>query len=54
MASALEQWGQGQTLWERPRPDMGALATPRPDLKSIVTHPPLLSGGAAMDTRTAV
>ena len=54
MALALEQWGQGQALWERPRPDMAALATPRPDLKNIVTHPPVLTGGAAVDTRTAV
>jgi len=54
MAAALEQWGKGQALWQRPRPDMAALATPRPELKSIVTHPPLLSGGAAVDTRTAV
>lgn len=54
MASALEQWGQSQPGWGRPRPDMAALATPRPELKSIVTHPPLLAGGASLDARNAV
>ncbi len=54
MASALEQWGKTQPGWGRPRPDMAALATPRPELKSIVTHPPLLVGGASLDARNAV
>ncbi len=54
MASALEQWGQSQPGWGRPRPDMAALATPRPELKSIVTHPPLIAGGASIDARNAV
>lgn len=54
MAAALEQWGQTQPGWSRPRPDMNALATPRPELKSIVTHPPELSGGASFDMRSAV
>lgn len=54
MAAALEQWAQKQSAWRRPRPDMAALQQPRPELKSIVTHPPLLAGGAAVDTRNAV
>lgn len=54
MASALEQWGQTQTGWGRPRPDMAALATPRPELKSIVTHPPLFSGDAPLEAHNAV
>jgi hypothetical protein len=33
---------------------MAALATPRPELKSIVTHPPLLAGGASLEARNAV
>jgi hypothetical protein len=33
---------------------MGRLATPRPELKSIVTHPPLLAGGAPVEARNAV
>lgn len=54
MGAALEQWGQSQTKWKRPHPDMGALTAPRPELKSIVTHPPLLAGGSAIESRTAV
>jgi Asp-tRNA(Asn)/Glu-tRNA(Gln) amidotransferase A subunit family amidase len=40
MAAAVEQWGQNQPGWGRPRPDMANLQTPRPDLRDIVTHPP--------------
>lgn len=40
MAGAVEQWGQNQPGWGRPRPDMANLQTPRPDLRDIVTHPP--------------
>ena len=54
MAAALEQWGKTQAGWSRPRPDMAALQQPRPELKSIVTHPPVLAGGVAVETRTAV
>jgi Asp-tRNA(Asn)/Glu-tRNA(Gln) amidotransferase A subunit family amidase len=54
MASALEQWGETQTNWGRPRPDMAMLAKPRPELKSIVTHPPLHAGGPSIDARNAV
>lgn len=54
MAAALEQWGQTQNGFSRPRPDMAALQQARPELKSIVTHPPMLAGGAAVDARHAV
>lgn len=54
MAGALEQWGKTQAGWGRPRPDMAALQQPRPELKSIVTHPPVLAGGAMVDSRNAV
>ncbi len=54
MAAALEQWGKTQTGLSRPRPDMAALQQARPELKSIVTHPPILAGGAAVDARNAV
>lgn len=54
MAAALEQWGQTQATWARPRPDMAALQQPRPELKSIVTHPPIWSGGAKLDSHNAV
>ncbi len=54
MASALEQWGETQAGWGRPRPDMAKLATPRPDLRSIVTHPPLFTASASIDARNAV
>lgn len=54
MAAALEQWGQAQTAWGRPRPDMAALQQPRPELQSIVTHPPLLAGGTMVDSCNAV
>ena len=54
MAAALEQWGQTQAGWNRPRPDMAALQQARPELKSIVTHPPVFSDGAAVDTHNAV
>lgn len=54
MAAALEQWGRTQTHWGRPRPDMADLREPRPELRSIVTHPPLLAGGASVQTRNAV
>lgn len=54
MGAALEEWGRTQRGWGRPRPDMAALLQPRPELKSIVTHPPMLNGGAPMESRTAV
>jgi amidase len=54
MAAALEQWGKTQTGFSRPRPDMAALQQARSELKSIVTHPPILAGGAAVDARNAV
>ena len=54
MAAALEQWGQTQNGFSRPRPDMAALQQARPELKSIVTHPPVFSDGAAVDTHNAV
>ena len=54
MAAALEQWGRTQADWGRPRPDMGALSTPCPELRSIVTHPPLHTGGESVPMRTAV
>ncbi|MEK7345718.1 MAG: amidase [Pseudomonadota bacterium] len=54
MAAALEQWGQTQPGFSRPRPDMTALQQARPELKSIVTHPPVLSGTTRVDTRNAV
>jgi Asp-tRNA(Asn)/Glu-tRNA(Gln) amidotransferase A subunit family amidase len=54
MAAALEQWGKTQNGFSRPRPDMAALHQARPELKSIVTHPPILAGGAVVDTRNAV
>ncbi len=54
MAAALEQWGQTQAGLSRPRPDMTPLLQPRPELRSIVTHPPILTGGASVDNRNAV
>jgi Asp-tRNA(Asn)/Glu-tRNA(Gln) amidotransferase A subunit family amidase len=54
MAAALEQWGKTQNGFSRPRPDMAALQQARPELKSIVTHQPILAGGAAVDARNAV
>jgi hypothetical protein len=33
---------------------MAALQQARPELKSIVTHQPILAGGAAVDARNAV
>ena len=54
MAAALEQWGKTQTGFSRPRPNMTALQQAHPELKSIVTHPPLLAGGASVEARNAV
>ncbi len=54
MAAAFEQWGQTQAAWRRPRPDMAALQQTRPELKSIVTHPPVVAGGAKVDSHNAV
>ena len=54
MAAGLEQWGQTQAAWRRPRPDMTALQQPRPELKSIVTHPPIQTGSPRLDPRNAV
>jgi amidase len=54
MAAAVAQWGQTQNGWHRPRPDMGALQQARPELRSIVTHPPLFTGGTLADARNAV
>jgi amidase len=54
-AQALEQVFESTDSLRRPRPDIGKLGTPRPELKSIVTHPPILGGGAGGgDQLTAV
>lgn len=56
MAAAIEQWAKTQPAHARPRPDMTRLQQARPELKSIVTHPPLWTGGAELgfETRNAV
>lgn len=56
MAAAIEQWAKTQPAHARPRPDMTHLLQARPELKSIVTHPPLWTGGAELgfETRNAV
>jgi Asp-tRNA(Asn)/Glu-tRNA(Gln) amidotransferase A subunit family amidase len=46
-AAALEQLFECSDELRRPRPDLNKLRRSDVDLKSIVTHPPLLSGGAA-------
>ena len=45
-ANALEAAFASSAATARPRPDMAKLRAPRPELKSIVTHPPLISGDA--------
>lgn len=53
-AQALEHaFGTAPALC-RPRPDLELLREPRPELKSIVTHPPIASGGAPGGGLTAV
>jgi Asp-tRNA(Asn)/Glu-tRNA(Gln) amidotransferase A subunit family amidase len=54
MAAALEQRFSANERTARPHPDMERLLTPNPELRSIVTHPPLYSGGADTETRHAV
>lgn len=56
MAAAIEQWAKTQPAHARPRPDMTHLLQARPELKSIVTHPPLWTGGGEIgfETRNAV
>ena len=53
-AHALEQAFEATPALRRPRPDLDALRAPRPELKSIVTHPPIASGGASGGGSTAV
>ena len=45
-AQALEHAFEATPALRRPRPDLEALRAARPELKSIVTHPPVASGGA--------
>jgi len=45
-AHAFEQAFASQAELRRPRPPLDALREPRPELKSIVTHPPVVSGGS--------
>ena len=56
MAAAVEQWAKTQPGMHRPRPDMNRLQHARPELKSIVTHPPIWSGGDPLgaEVRNAV
>jgi amidase len=53
-AQALEHAFETTAALRRPRPDLEALRVARPELKSIVTHPPVVSGGAAGGASTAV
>lgn len=49
MAHAVEQAFAHDARYARPQPDLNKLTTPHPELKSIVTHPPILSGDAQSD-----
>lgn len=53
-AYALEGALAERSETARPLPDLGKLDQPRPELKSIVTHPPLLDGGAKGGAQVAV
>lgn len=54
MAAAVEAWGQHQTGWGRPRPDLSTLPKANPDLRSIVTHPPDGTGAPSASLLNAV
>lgn len=47
-AAALEQAFEGEPALRRPRPDIDKLKTVHAPLTSIVTHPPILDGQAAV------
>jgi amidase len=53
-AQALEHAFDAAPALRRPRPDLERLREPRPELKSIVTHPPIASGGTVSGGLTAV
>jgi Asp-tRNA(Asn)/Glu-tRNA(Gln) amidotransferase A subunit family amidase len=53
-AQALEHAFEAAPALRRPRPDLEPLREPRPELKSIVTHPPVASGGTTGGGLTAV
>jgi len=53
-AQAFEHAFDATPALRRPRPDLERLREPRPELKSIVTHPPIASGGTAGGGLTAV
>jgi Asp-tRNA(Asn)/Glu-tRNA(Gln) amidotransferase A subunit family amidase len=53
-AQALEHAFDAAPALRRPRPDLEPLREPRPELRSIVTHPPIASGGTAGGGLTAV
>ena len=48
-AQALERAFEATPALRRPRPDLHRLRTPRPELQSIVTHPPLRTGGGPVE-----
>ncbi len=54
VAHAFEQAFDSTPMLRRPRPGLDQLRMPRPELRSIVTHPPLASGGAVGGVSTAV